>query len=142
MAHGIGWHGTGGNHFCDYPGCRIRSTVNDKPLPAASSSKKKAAKHGGTATPGGSAAASSKSTPASLPSGYTVRPMLPTTKGKATAPRDPSPAPSDASSNGSERGGRVKMFCLECYDASNARPMNFHADCWNKWHSIDCITCT
>jgi len=29
---------------------------------------------------------------------------------------------------------------MDCYDPSNTRPMNFHAECWNLWHGL-CVDC-
>ena len=130
-AHRIGWHGTGGgDHFCDFPGCRTVNARNGiQPGPAA----KKAAKGGAAgAMPSGVAAGAAGSTLFTLPKGFTVRPVVP----KAKASRAASPTPSDAISNASQRAGRCKMYCLDCYDASNARQMNFHADCWNAWHAL------
>ena len=51
--------------------------------------------------------------------------------------RDPSPAGSEGSndSNASQKG-RTKLYCFDCYDPSGARCMNFHVDCWNKWHGL------
>ena len=57
----------------------------------------------------------------------------------AASSRCPSPAPSNASSSwstGLARGGVTKLYCLDCYDPSNTRPMNFHAECWNLWHGL------
>ena len=131
--HAIGRHGKGTTHRCDYPGCNI---INDgweapKPQPTGASAKK--AKASSTATPAGA------TTPAAptLPAGLTTRPTLPTTraKGKRPAPRDPSPAPSEGS-NASERGGSTKLYCMECYDPNNVRLMNFHEDCFNRWHCL------
>ena len=44
------------------------------------------------------------------------------------------------SETGSESGMssvRVKMFCKVCLDPTGSRSMNFHADCWNRWHGIE-----
>ena len=52
----------------------------------------------------------------------------------ATRVRRHSPS-SDAGSEASEGGGgRTKIYCAHCYDPSNTRCMNFHAECWNIWH--------
>ena len=116
--HPIGWHESGSrNTLCDYPCC------ND----LKKASERKPAGESGTSTP----------KPGSMPP--------PPPRGKKTpsaggSDRAPSPAPSDASSNASTastRGGATKMFCKTCYDASNSRPMNFHAECWNAWHGLD-----
>ena len=61
-------------------------------------------------------------------------------KGKRPAPRDPSPAPSEGS-NASERGGSTKLYCMECYDPNNIRLMNFHEDCFNRWHCLGPYAC-
>ena len=73
------------------------------------------------------------------------RSSQPSTGGSSFAPRAPSPAPSNASSTSTTastvRGrAQTKIFCKDCYDASNTRPMNFHAPCWNAWHGL-CAEC-
>ena len=30
---------------------------------------------------------------------------------------------------------------MKCYDAANVRPMNFHEECWNKWHCVGPYAC-
>lgn len=35
-----------------------------------------------------------------------------------------------------KRPGRTKIYCRNCVDSSGRRPMNFHAECWNKWHGL------
>jgi hypothetical protein len=25
---------------------------------------------------------------------------------------------------------------LNCFDPAGKRPMNFHEECWNKWHGL------
>ena len=121
----------GGAHFCDYPGCLIVST---QAIPKQSASNQ--AKSKKQATPAGKASGSgSLMTPGSrLPAGFTTRPTL-LTQGKGTAARDPSPAGSDDSSS-SQKASRSKIFCFDCYDPSGSRCMNFHADCWNRWHGL------
>ena len=130
-AHALGRHGQGGKHRCDYPGCRIIFTNQGDaslvaaPPQAAKGGKKKAPKASDSSTPSGPG----------LPPGLTTRPTLPVSQGRGTAARSPSPAPSDGSTS-SQPTGIVKLFCLECHDPSNMRPMNFHEDCWNRWHCI------
>ena len=119
--HRLGWHDLGGNHFCDHPQCTLKHKQGAKVQAA-------------TPTPAGNKAAKGSGsivTPlANLPSGLTCRPTLPKGKGKA-----PSDAGSDESC-GSARAGRTKLFCFDCYDPSGTRCMNFHVDCWNRWHGL------
>ena len=122
--HRLGWHETGSrNTKCDYPCCLEVDKTIDK-------------KDDGSSTPAGP----------STPRGRAMPPPPPRSGGScstgagasATSSRAPSPAPSETSSTcstASTRGhGVTKMYCLDCYDPSNARPMNFHAECWNLWH--------
>lgn len=132
--HDIAFHNDGSQHLCDYPQCNLVHT-SWVPPPAASKSSKKKAK-----------------IPA-LPQGLTARPNLaalhtaatpPTAKGggkakaKAPDPRASSPAPSDDSnasgSSASGKKSRTRLYCLNCFDVSRARCMNFHPECYNKWH--------
>ena len=121
----LGWHPPGSaNKLCDHPNCReIAKTVD-------------------------AAKSSWDSTPAKSPRAQAMPPPPPRSGSSAgTSSRAPSPAPSDASSTtstvtGSSRGTATKMFCKDCYDASNSRPMNFHAECFNDWHGTElCPTC-
>ena len=32
------------------------------------------------------------------------------------------------------KAGNTKLFCQDCFDLDGVRPMNFHPQCWNKWH--------
>ena len=129
--HPIAWHETGSkNTHCDYPGCAdLEKTCTRQPA-------------------GGAGAASTPKPPRMPPppsrgkgKGKGAEAQTPSTGGSARAP---SPAPSDASSTCSTattRGTATKMYCKACYDASNSRCMNFHAECWNAWHELECDTC-
>ena len=126
--HRVGWHGSGsGVHKCDFPGCRtIRSWVQQS---GGAQGGARGARGGrGRGRGRGRDGAAALSTP--LPAGLTLRPMVTGTG------RDPSPAPSDASDMSQGGAGKTKMYCMDCYDPSNRRPMNFHARCWNEWHGL------
>jgi hypothetical protein len=123
--HRVGWHADSkSQHFCDYPGCDLVHTSyvakQPKAAPAAGGGRGKGKGSGGRG------------------------------KGKASAPAsgigrrdDDDDAVSEAGSvgsTGSQGRSRTKLYCLDCYDANNNRPMNFHADCWNRWHGL-CPPC-
>jgi hypothetical protein len=114
--HRLGHHEKGSkNTYCDYPGCEVNAFSSNAPTQGAE----------GLTTPTG--AASSKARKASRSSG-------------TGASRDPSPAGSQDSVASSSKAGAVKIFCRDCFDPTNTRPMNFHADCWNMWHGL-CDEC-
>ena len=125
-SHRLGWHPTGSRSTnCDYPGCcDVEKTCDNK-------EKMQAGSAGGRST-------------ASTPDRTTMPPPPPRSSGGgSSSSRAPSPTPSDASSccsTTSTRGGVTKMYCKDCYDPSDTRPMNFHAECWNLWHSL-CDEC-
>ena len=49
---------------------------------------------------------------------------------------------SETASEVGKRSGRVKLYCMTCKDPSGARNMNFHADCFNRWHGdAECLQC-
>ena len=138
--HRLAEHTDGGKHLCDYPGCSVDNKAGSKALKTPA-----AAGRGGKGGRGrGRGHASFMSPPSgrgrgsgsSLPPGLTARPQIPSTAARPA--RDSSPAGS-ASSDGSQAGrSRTKLFCMDCYDPSNTRPMNFHPECWTKWHCPQC----
>lgn len=42
----------------------------------------------------------------------------------------------DSGSSSDRRTGRTKLFCMNCMDSGDKRNMNFHPDCWNRWHGL------
>lgn len=128
--HPIGWHEKGvKNTYCDYPGCNALEKTCTRD------------------SAGGAAAATTPRPPMMPPpaargkGGSKGAQKTPSTGGSARAP---SPTPSDTSSTcstASQRGTVAKMYCKACRDASNSRPMNFHAECYNAWHELECDVC-
>ena len=123
--HRLGWHETGTkNTHCDYPLCNeVEKTC--------------------TRAPSSSADASTPRRAAMPPPYPRSRAPGSATSADSSRARTPSPAPSDTSSTcstASMRGSVAKMFCRDCYDASNSRPMSLHAECWNLWHGL-CDAC-
>ena len=57
-------------------------------------------------------------------------------KGGTSAEGDKDHGASSDASTASQRLSRTKLFCTACYDAHNARPINFHAECFNAWHGL------
>lgn len=56
--------------------------------------------------------------------------------------RTPSPLGLIALSSGEstdKRPGRTKLYCMTCMDSNEQRNMNFHFDCWNRWHGLTCV---
>ena len=40
------------------------------------------------------------------------------------------------------RGVRCKYYCKTCKDPSGVRFLNFHVDCFNRWHGDEeCLQC-
>jgi hypothetical protein len=111
--HNVGTPGS--NNYCDYPRCpslrRLDFGTPQQPAAAAT-------------TP--------------LGRGLTARPVLPPgSRKRAVDPRAPSPAGSDSSTaSDTIRASRCKICCLNCFDPAGKRPMNFHEECWNKWHGL------
>lgn len=123
-SHRLGWHPKGSRSTrCDHPGCsEIEKTAT--------------------------APSETQSSTASSPRRAAMPPPPPRTGGRSTGgssatSRAPSPTPSDASSSCSTASTSrtvTKMYCMDCYDPSNTRTMNFHAECWNIWHGL-CDQC-
>lgn len=120
--HRIGQHGKGvRNVTCDFPCCSINA--GKLVMPATPGSGQAAA-----VTPAQSI--KSKAKKASAGSG----PSMALSSGRA------SPACSEDSNASSSQVAACKFYCMDCYDPSDTRPMNFHADCWNQWHGL-CDEC-
>lgn len=120
--HRLGWNDTGSATYCDYPLCNI---VNASWVPQAMPPP----------PPKQPAASKRKKS--------TVGP--PTLAALAAADDSdvcpPAGSQSDAASESSRASNRLqtrtKIFCKDCLDANQVRCMNFHADCYNKWHGFE-----
>ena len=157
-AHRIGWHASADtkHHNCDYPLCGL---VQAKPTfcPPASKQSTQAPPRSSMPPPPARArtlpARAVKSPPQAATASRTVDladgPPLPNSeerppseRAKAKRPAaqaaDAASAVSDSStSNASAKGGRCKIFCMDCYEANGTRCMNFHPACWNAWHGLE-----
>ena len=47
-----------------------------------------------------------------------------------------SPAGSEGSNASSSAVATCKIYCMDCCNPSDSRPMNFHAHCWKQWHGM------
>lgn len=78
--------------------------------------------------------------PAGIPP-LTARPQLTPRAQVGAGARDTSPASSESSreaNDAAKKGGRTKLFCMDCYSPDKNRLMNFHPQCWNEWHCGGC----
>ena len=78
--------------------------------------------------------------PAGIPP-LTARPQTTPRAQAGAQARDASPASSESSHAANEnakKGGRTKLFCMDCYSPDKNRLMNFHTECWNEWHCSGC----
>ena len=147
--HRIGWHQDNRRHTCDFPLCPHRPAKPEaEPAPPPAKKARGKAPASGSMPPPAPPVRVGQPGPSRLP------------------PRPVSPTGSESSQCSERSHGtaeRCRLHCLDCRDPSGkrhapamhrvgspgtcltlarpfGRPMNFHPECWNKWH-FECAAC-
>ena len=129
--HPLGENSSSSKHYCDYPLCKEKERKAAK-LPKTPDAASGRGRGTGRGNSGGRGSRPSPVPPVPLFTG--ARAQAP-----PSAVRAPSPAPSDSSDGSTSGNSRAKFHCKSCYDPTNTRPMNFHFECYNKWHCLECV---
>ena len=139
--HQLAMHPSG-QHFCDLPGCLLQHSSfsggggggsgGDSGGGSSSTTKKQK----GTPKP-----ATRSQTPKKPPKPATRSQSAPPSRrthfgdvsGRAT-PESGRASPFFEVTGEKAKGGKTRLFCKCCFDPDDKRCMNFHPECWNKWH--------